>query len=73
MTKTFRRTSRARILQFKKPIPLLNDGASIIALNTSVAGIKGSPNTSAYAATKSGAGGPLRARRQQSWWNAVSA
>jgi NAD(P)-dependent dehydrogenase (short-subunit alcohol dehydrogenase family) len=35
----------------QKALPLLNDGASII-LNTSVAGIKGSPNTSAYSATK---------------------
>lgn len=35
----------------QKALPFLNDGASII-LNTSVAGIKGSPNTSAYAATK---------------------
>ena len=35
----------------QKAIPLLNDGASII-LNTSVAGSKGNPNTSAYSATK---------------------
>jgi NAD(P)-dependent dehydrogenase (short-subunit alcohol dehydrogenase family) len=35
----------------QKAIPHLNDGASII-LNTSVAGIKGTPGTSAYSATK---------------------
>ncbi len=35
----------------QKAIPFLNDGASII-LNTSVADSLGSPNTSAYAATK---------------------
>ena len=35
----------------QKAIPLLNDGASIV-LNTSVAGIKGNANTSAYSATK---------------------
>jgi len=35
----------------QKALPHLNDGASII-LNTSVAGIKGNPNTSAYSATK---------------------
>jgi NAD(P)-dependent dehydrogenase (short-subunit alcohol dehydrogenase family) len=35
----------------QKALPFLNDGASII-LNTSVAGIKGSPGTSAYSATK---------------------
>jgi NAD(P)-dependent dehydrogenase (short-subunit alcohol dehydrogenase family) len=35
----------------QKAIPLLNDGASII-LNTSVAGAKGTPSTSAYSATK---------------------
>jgi NAD(P)-dependent dehydrogenase (short-subunit alcohol dehydrogenase family) len=35
----------------QKSLPLLNDGASII-LNTSVAGIKGNANTSAYSATK---------------------
>lgn len=35
----------------QKAVPHLSDGASII-LNTSVAGIKGTPGTSAYAATK---------------------
>ena len=35
----------------QKAIPQLNDGASII-LNTSVAGAKGTPSTSAYSATK---------------------
>ena len=35
----------------QKALPLLNDGASII-LNTSVAGQKGVPNATAYAATK---------------------
>ncbi len=35
----------------QKAIPFLNDGASII-LNTSVVDAQGSPNTSAYAATK---------------------
>jgi NAD(P)-dependent dehydrogenase (short-subunit alcohol dehydrogenase family) len=35
----------------QKAVPLLNDGASII-LNTSVAGTKGTPSTSAYSATK---------------------
>jgi NAD(P)-dependent dehydrogenase (short-subunit alcohol dehydrogenase family) len=35
----------------QKAVPLLNDGASII-LNTSVAGAKGTPSTSAYSATK---------------------
>jgi NAD(P)-dependent dehydrogenase (short-subunit alcohol dehydrogenase family) len=35
----------------QKALPHLNDGASII-LNTSVAGIKGNANTSAYSATK---------------------
>src|SRR5215468_9452522 len=35
----------------QKALPLLNDGASII-LNTSVAGSKGQPTTSAYSATK---------------------
>jgi NAD(P)-dependent dehydrogenase (short-subunit alcohol dehydrogenase family) len=35
----------------QKALPLLNDGASII-LNTSVAGIRGNPSTSAYSATK---------------------
>lgn len=35
----------------QKALPLLNDGASII-LNTSVADIKGTANTSAYSATK---------------------
>jgi NAD(P)-dependent dehydrogenase (short-subunit alcohol dehydrogenase family) len=35
----------------QKALPFLNDGASII-LNTSVADSKGSPGTSAYAATK---------------------
>jgi NAD(P)-dependent dehydrogenase (short-subunit alcohol dehydrogenase family) len=35
----------------QKALPHLNDGASII-LNTSVAGIKGNPNMSAYSATK---------------------
>lgn len=35
----------------QKALPFLNDGASII-LNTSVADRKGSPGTSAYAATK---------------------
>jgi NAD(P)-dependent dehydrogenase (short-subunit alcohol dehydrogenase family) len=35
----------------QKALPFLNDGASII-LNTSVAGIKGTPGASAYSATK---------------------
>lgn len=35
----------------QKALPFLNDGASII-LNTSVAGSKGTPGTTAYAATK---------------------
>lgn len=35
----------------QKALPLLNDGASII-LNTSVAGSKGQPGTTAYSATK---------------------
>ena len=35
----------------QKALPYLNDGASII-LNTSVAGIKGTPGASAYSATK---------------------
>lgn len=35
----------------QKAVPHLNDGASII-LNTSVAGTKGTPHTSAYSATK---------------------
>jgi NAD(P)-dependent dehydrogenase (short-subunit alcohol dehydrogenase family) len=35
----------------QKALPYLNDGASII-LNTSVAGAKGTPGTSAYSATK---------------------
>jgi NAD(P)-dependent dehydrogenase (short-subunit alcohol dehydrogenase family) len=35
----------------QKAVPHLNDGASII-LNTSVAGAKGTPGTSAYSATK---------------------
>jgi NAD(P)-dependent dehydrogenase (short-subunit alcohol dehydrogenase family) len=36
---------------FQKALPLLNDGASII-LNTSVVDNRGTPGTSAYAATK---------------------
>ena len=35
----------------QKALPYLNDGASIV-LNTSVAGIKGTPNASVYSATK---------------------
>jgi NAD(P)-dependent dehydrogenase (short-subunit alcohol dehydrogenase family) len=35
----------------QKALPFLNDGASIV-LNTSVAGIKGTPNASVYSATK---------------------
>ena len=42
---------RGAYFTIQKALPLLNDGASIV-LNTSVAGSKGQPDSSAYAATK---------------------
>jgi NAD(P)-dependent dehydrogenase (short-subunit alcohol dehydrogenase family) len=42
---------RGAYFTIQKALPLLNDGASII-LNTSVVDNRGTPNTSAYAATK---------------------
>lgn len=42
---------RGAYFTIQKSLPLLNDGASIV-LNTSVAGSKGQPGSSAYAATK---------------------
>ncbi len=42
---------RGAYFTIQKALPLLNDGASIV-LNTSVAGSKGQPGSSAYAATK---------------------
>jgi NAD(P)-dependent dehydrogenase (short-subunit alcohol dehydrogenase family) len=48
---TFDINMKGAYFTIQKALPFLNDGASII-LNTSVAGSKGTTNTSAYSATK---------------------
>jgi NAD(P)-dependent dehydrogenase (short-subunit alcohol dehydrogenase family) len=47
----FRVNVRGPYFTVQKALPLLSQGASVL-FNTSVAGVKGMPNTSAYAATK---------------------
>jgi NAD(P)-dependent dehydrogenase (short-subunit alcohol dehydrogenase family) len=47
----FSTNAKGAYFTIQKAIPHLNDGASVI-LNTSVAGIKGTENASAYSATK---------------------
>src|SRR4026207_2059267 len=50
---TFNVNVRGTLFTVQKALPLMKDGGSII-LNSSIAGVKGFPGTSAYSASKGG-------------------